>query len=198
MKDICAPSCSVGAVLAPDAALPLLGAPQAELAGSHHRLDELWGGASARVRERLLEAGGPEPQLDALEQILAARLPRVSALHPAVVMALARFREASDVGEVATESGYSHRRFIALFRDAAGLPPKLYCRLRRFQRALAQLALHGTVSCADLAIEAGYSDQAHFNREFMEFAGITPGEYLRILPPRPHHVPVGRISAPRT
>ncbi len=59
--------------------------------------------------ERLLEVGDPVRQLDGLEQVLAARLPQVQEVHPAVAMALHRFRMVSAVAPVVEESGYSHR-----------------------------------------------------------------------------------------
>src|SRR5690606_32517985 len=65
---------------------------------------------------------------------------------------------------VVARSGYSHRRFIWLFRNAAGMTPKLYCRVLRFQAILKRVATNPSVSWADLAMESGYSDQSHFNR----------------------------------
>jgi AraC-like DNA-binding protein len=92
---------------------------------------------------------------------------------------------------VVGESGCSHRTFIALFRRAVGLTPKRYCRVLRFRRALQDTAA-GSGSLADLAAAAGYRDQAHFNRDFREFAGVTPGEYCRASPRAPHHLPIER------
>ena len=36
---------------------------------------------------------------------------------------------------------------------------------------------------AEIAYECGYYDQAHLNRDFREFAGTTPGDYVRRLLP---------------
>jgi AraC-like DNA-binding protein len=190
VRDISKPACSVGAQLLPGAARLLFGAPADELAERHTILDDLWGRSADLAREQLIEAGSPERRLDLLESLLAARLPAVRGLHPAVAQALEQFWTTTDVRKVVLASGYSHRQFIALFRHAVGLTPKLYCRVLRFQEALEHVAADPSVSLVDLAIDAGYSDQPHFTREFREFAGVTPEQYRQVSPTSAHHVPV--------
>ena len=190
LRDTSRPVRTVGARLLPGAAALLFGAPADELAGRHTPLLDLWGRSAVEARERLLEAAHPERQLDLFEALLAARLPEVRGLHPAVAHALARFPTTGDVGAVVDETGYSHRRFVALFRGAVGLPPKLYCRVLRFQDALRLLATRPPPPLADVALAAGYSDQPHLNREFRELAGVSPSEYRAAAPASLLHVPL--------
>lgn len=190
LRDVSGPTWSIGAQLHPNAIRSLFGVPADELAGRHTSLDALWGGSVELLREQLFEASIPERQLDVFESILAARLPRVRGVHPAVAEALERMRTEFEVRSAVQASGYSHRRFIELFRRDVGLTPKVFCRVLRFQKILRGIAMDSSVSCADLALISGYSDQPHFNREFREFAGITPGEYRQLPPILPHHVPL--------
>ena len=190
VRDVSEPTSSVGAQLLPGASEFLFGVPADELAERHTPLEDLWGQSAVDQRDRLLEADSLERRLDIFESLLMARLPRVYGLHPAVAHALERFTTTADVGEVVRETGYSHRRFIALFSRAAGLTPKIFCRVLRFQRAVELTAANQSPSRVDVALAAGYSDQPHFNRQFREFAGVTPGEYEQISPPSPNHVPI--------
>jgi transcriptional regulator GlxA family with amidase domain len=128
--------------------------------------------------------------LDVLEAMLAVRLPRVRGVHPAVAMALERLQTDVAVGAVVDESGYSHRRFSSLFAQSVGLTPKRYSRVRRFQRTVAAMAADPSARLVDLAVAGGYADQAHFTRDFVDFAGVTPGEYRSLSPADPMHVPV--------
>jgi len=190
LREISEPVWSVGAQLLPGASELLFGVPASELAQHHTLLDDLWGRSASLAREQLLEAGSPDRQIEVFESLLAARLPAVRGLHPAIAQALEQFWTTDDVRKVVMSSGYSHRRFIALFRHAVGLTPKLYCRVLRFQKALRRVAANPSPSWVDLAMAAGYSDQPHFTREFRDFAGVTPEQYRKVSPSFSHHVPV--------
>jgi len=192
VREVSEPLCSVGAELRPGASEALFGVPADELAERHTSLADLWGHAAGEARERFLEAEGLEERIALFEHLLAGRLPRVQGVHPAVAAALERFSVTDDVDEAVRESGYSHRRFIALFRSAVGLAPKLYCRVRRFYSAVGRLAAEPSAGLVDVALDAGYADQPHLSRDFREFSGVTPGAYRRIAPSSPHHVPIPR------
>lgn len=186
------PARTVGAQLEAAASLPLLGVPASELAERHTRLDDVWGPAAALLRERVREARSPEAALACFESALSARLPRLRALHPAVALALARFDGMAEIGGVVADTGLSHRRFSTLFQEAVGLAPKRYCRVLRFQRAIAGVVAGEPL--AAIAADTGYSDQAHLTREFQALAGVSPGAYRHISPEHHHHVPLEAAS----
>jgi AraC-like DNA-binding protein len=192
IRDVSQPLCSVGAQLRPGAAEVLFGVHADELAERHTALEDLWGGSVAPMRDRLAEAGSLEQRLDALQELLAQRLPTVRGLHPAVAEALQQLATATSVHEVVRQSGYSHRTFIALFSQAVGLTPKVYSRVRRFQRALRQARRPDPQSWVEIAVAVGYSDQSHFNREFRDYVGVGPTQYRDASPRFAHHVPVVR------
>ena len=86
--------------------------------------------------------------------------------------------------------GFSQRRFIQLFSDEVGLTPKLFCRVNRFQRVVRRLATMNEVDWAQVALDCGYYDQAHFIHDFQAFAGITPSAYLQDRTEHLNHVPL--------
>ncbi len=80
------------------------------------------------------------------------------------------------IGALADEVGWSRRHLVAKFRQQVGLPPKTFARIVRFQHLLSRLTAEA--NWTRLAAECGYYDQAHMNRDFREFAGTTPTDYL--------------------
>jgi AraC-like DNA-binding protein len=158
----------------------ILGFPISELTDCHVSVAAVWGARGHELRERLLGARSPNSVFSILETELIARLKRPLLIHPAVSNALA-FRSAGwpaiRVADVQRDTGYSPRHFVALFREAVGLTPKHYYRIKRFIAVLQDLASSDPEDLADLATSAGYSDQAHLTREFREFAGVTPTQY---------------------
>jgi AraC-like DNA-binding protein len=177
VKDTTQASRSVGVILQPGATQALFGCDADALAASHTPLDALWGAAADRLREQLLECNDEAGQVDLLEQALLARLRPVRAMHPAIAQTMQGLEQGIAVTALAKASGCSHRLLLARFRAATGLAPKAYARVLRFRHALRLLARGQPL--ADIAIDAGYSDQAHFNREFRELSGMTPQAYKR-------------------
>ena len=199
-KDVSATAQAVGVQLLPGAAQALLGLPADELAGRHVGLEDVWGSSAGLMREQLLAAPSPQEKLRTLETLLLQRLaskPQQGA-NPAVARALRQLGRGMRVEEAVARSGYSHRQFIRLFSQAVGLPPKLYGRVQRFQKALGlmQTETGGEApALAMVAMDAGYSDQPHFNREFREFAGLTPEQYRLARPASANHVAVPPVAA---
>ena len=70
----------------------------------------------------------------------------------------------------------SCRHLTRQFQRAVGVSPKEFARVSRFLRALRILDEGQHRSLADVALSCGFSDQAHFNHEFRELAGMSPGE----------------------
>jgi AraC-like DNA-binding protein len=84
------------------------------------------------------------------------------------------------IAALADEVGWSRRHLVNRFHAQVGLPPKTVARILRFEELLRRLPTAARV--ADTALACGYYDQAHMNRDFREFAGTTPGEYLARFP----------------
>jgi AraC-like DNA-binding protein len=171
----------MGLQFRPGGAYPFF-APSARLFRDRHvALEDVWGvAAAARLHHRLVEAPTIAAKVCLLQTAMLERMPRELAQHPAVALALCRFRqrpEATRVGAVAVETGLSRRRFIEVFTDEVGFAPKLYLRLARFQRVLHDVFDTPVVDWSEIAYRYGYADQPHFNREFREFAGLTPTQY---------------------
>lgn len=191
LREVNGGSSSVGAQLWPGAADAFFGVPANLLCGRHTPLDQLWHPEDvARLRERLLAARGPGERLLIFEQALEQRVRSSGCIDPLVQFALDSFCRRVTVDAVVRQAAMSHRHFIRLFAKAAGLTPKLYCRVLRFQNAVHLLSDARQRTLPEIAAHAGYSDQSHFSREFIGFSGISPGRYRQLELRAPNHVPV--------
>jgi|SRR5690348_12635688 len=141
-------------------------------------LDALW--RETTVVERLADAATPSEKLAVFDMLLARRLRGGAERSAPVDRAIEYFRrERGTVASCARSVGISERRLSQAFREQVGLPPKSWCRLRRFQSALRVLHSGIEIPWAELALECGYYDQSHFANEFRAFSGIDPTTYSR-------------------
>lgn len=73
--------------------------------------------------------------------------------------------------------GLTRRRIEQRFLESIGVSMGLFLRKSRFDAGVDCLARGKTTNLTQVGLDLGYYDQAHFSREFKEFAGISPKHY---------------------
>ena len=75
----------------------------------------------------------------------------------------------------------SQRQIERQFKRWIGMSAKKYQRILRVKHSLDQLKLSPETNLAGLALQTGFTDQAHMTREFKQIAKVTPGQYIRYI-----------------
>lgn len=109
---------------------------------------------------------------------------------PAIKYAITRLRAGSPVAQVIARLGISLKTLERRFSTQVGIAPKRFARVHRLQRVLRAARRSGTPEWCALAVEHGYTDQAHLIHDFRDLADITPSEYRPHSRQRNNHVPI--------
>lgn len=186
--------------LTPLGAHLLLGVPMHELTNRVIELDDLLGAEGGLLVEKLHDAPDWEVRFRLLDRALERRLDGARPASPDVAWAWKRLIQSGGrlpVGELCEGLGCSRKHIVRRFNEQIGLAPKTFARVLRFQRAVQMLghrdgpswiderergAARG-MSAGEIALECGYFDQAHMNRDFRQLAGVSPGELSASLLP---------------
>ena len=173
------PNAVLGIRLRPLGAFKVLGHPLASITGITVDLEDLAEGEARRLADRCADAPTPRARLRAAAAWLEDRLRAGPRVDPAVAW-MSDVIEARDgsvsIRELTQRTGWSRTRMNEAFRAQAGVSPKRLARIHRFRRAL-DLVMQSDHTFAEVALEAGYYDQSHFNGEFREMSGFTPSAY---------------------
>ena len=124
-----------------------------------------------RLLLRTLKDEGKKPVPDGLPpRILRRLLDRIKA-DPLVHF---------DLTSLAAETGYSKRHFLRTFHVSTGLSPYQY--ILRLRLELAKQLMHKrSLTLLDIAIESGFTSNAHLSNAFRQHFGITPSHFRRTL-----------------
>jgi AraC-like DNA-binding protein len=164
----------------PAAFQPLLGAPMSSITERTLSLRSLFGRAGDVLRQAVLSEESLPGCIALVERFLGPRLPplpaRVAAVRDlverlAVDRALLRVEQAAAI--LRTDVRTLQRRFL----HDVGLGPKWVIQRYRLHEAAERLARPDPPDLAALALELGYFDQSHFQRDFKQIIGVTPRAY---------------------
>ena len=86
------------------------------------------------------------------------------------------------IAEVAALVGLTPRHLSTLFTREVGQSPKAIAQLIRFQRSVelikSAISRTGRTDLAAVAARAGYADQSHLTRDFVERLGLPPTRWI--------------------
>jgi AraC-like DNA-binding protein len=142
--------------------------------------EEVFGAAGADLA-RAVDGATVAEHVAAVEAFLRERLPAPDPDAELAATIVAHMLEApatARVAEVAQRFGLTPRGLQRLFRHYVGLTPKTVLQRARAQEAAERVA-EGAEGGASLALELGYSDQAHFINDFRAAVGRSPSRYAR-------------------
>lgn len=172
-------STAVGVRIRPGLAHRVLDARAAEVRDRSVRLADLWGTSADAIVERLQDEATAAGQIAILEDAVLGQAASLTGEDETFASAAAWLAGNSDArlpaarGPVDLTSRYARRQFDTV----VGYGPKFFQRVMRFQRLL-DLAARPHVRLVELALDAGYADQAHMTREVQALAGQTPTAVL--------------------
>jgi AraC-like DNA-binding protein len=146
-------------------------------------LEAALGESLAPLVRRLKAAPNARAHATVLEAFLRERLRLGDTAMAAAANELSDAQGTIDLESMARRFRLSDRQFRRRFEMAVGLPPKRFSRLIRFQRVFEQSLESDASAWSQVALECGYYDQPHFNRDFRAFSGARPREILQDADP---------------
>lgn len=82
------------------------------------------------------------------------------------------------IGKIMKQDPSKRRKLERKFLEQIGISPKQFSKVIRLQSALKVLLNEEKESLTDIAYKSEYYDQSHFIKDFKEFTGISPKDFL--------------------
>lgn len=146
-------------------------------------LRDMFGVADKALEEAILGRENESEMIGLVENFLCGRLPEqdetVTAVNQIIDCIIAD-RSITKVDQLVNRLTLNKRTLQRLFSQYVGVSPKWVINRYRIHEATEQLAKGQAVDWPRLALDLGYTDQAHFIKDFKTYVGQTPAEYARL------------------
>ena len=172
----------IGVRFRPGAAHRWLGLPMSEISGGQVPLGEFWGARAREIGQKIGDAPSTAERMRAMEAALSGIAPDVEPPPPDMGFAFNALKTESagpGMAVILDRLDVSPRTLRRRCQEAFGYGPKTLDRILRFQRFLSLARRSEEPRLADLAFEAGYSDQPHLTREVQRLSGFSPATVLQ-------------------
>jgi Helix-turn-helix domain len=157
--------------------------PLFDLANKETPLNLLFGNKNAGLLGRKIsEANSTAERIEIIEDFLIERLhdkATIDSIVKTTVDTLLRSKGGKPINSILKGDLSKRRQLERKFIKQIGISPKQLGKAIRLQATLQMLLNPKSASLTEIAYENEFYDQAHFIKDFKEFTGVTPKEFLR-------------------
>jgi len=164
----------------PFGAFPFLNISVNELNDKVIPAKEILGDAILQLREEIIKQETPNEKFEVAEKFLEAKFKSKKQPNKEFIDIVNALKEKPFVEHFSIIKSYSktQKHLINQFKKYCGLTSKTLHRIFRFNEILFKVQNQEKIEWSQIAYEFGYSDQSHFIKEFKEFSGFNPKEFI--------------------
>ncbi|MDF3026629.1 MAG: AraC family transcriptional regulator [Fluviicola sp.] len=156
--------------------------PLKDLENKETPIAEIFGQTTANeLEQQIIHAAGTQQRIEIIETFLLNILNEKATIDNIVkttVDALLATSGSSPIKSILKEDLSKRRQLERKFLKQIGMSPKQLGKVVRLQTALKLLLNQQTETFTEIAYESEYYDQNHFIKDFKEFTGIRPKDFL--------------------
>lgn len=134
-----------------------------------------------KLEQEIIQATNTKQRIEIIERFLLKKLSEPSTVDHIVkttIDTLISTKGSTSISNILKDDLSKRRQLERKFAKQIGMSPKQLGRVIRLQSALKMLLNEEGENLTNIAYESEYYDQAHFIKDFKEFTGISPKEFL--------------------
>ena len=161
-------------------ASPFFDIPINELNNKVISAQEVFGSRILELRNTILNAKSTSEKFKHAENWLLKRFDKSKSAPKEILSILEQLKSkpVSESSAIIASYPNSQKHLINQDKKYLGVTPQVFHRIFRFNEILKQIQNKQQLKWTDIAYEFGYSDQSHFIKEFKEFSGFNPQEFI--------------------
>lgn len=156
--------------------------PLHDLADKETQLHKLFEQQSSKnLEQQIFSSNSTKERISIIEEFLLGRLDDQSTIDKIVestINALTKSKGKESIKNLVKDDLSLRRSLERKFARQVGISPKQLSKIIRLQAALKMILNKQGEKLTQIAYESEYYDQAHFIKDFKEFTGTNPSDYL--------------------
>lgn len=176
---------TIAVTLTPHGAQAFLGTSIVEFYNKNIPIECVADKQLSELQQAVLDADDKMECIGIIERYLLKRLTQLNPNIASYEYTIQQMESNSNtsIKQLSNISNICYKQFNRRFVNNIGINPKYLTRIIRFQKTLSVLQNGGSYNLTELAFKCGYYDASHILKEFREFSGYTPNEYMSMYNP---------------